>query len=226
MPCRSSFARRSTRARRRGCVDRTVRPRSSCRSVPGATGSRSQRLRQHLEHEERRFHPVAPSVLNAMPTGMSAPGTKPTKAQCAKTSAICSIVDLSCPCRKLDTTSEAESDDAAARWGISAGCSGAPWSGYFGRVLRWKPKSFCFDISSMFCDENLPSEWPLLTLTACVCSTLASRRRHRPREKPVGPRADELLKERWISSLPLQCLPQCDPIKRDTKTGLIEAIRG
>ena len=73
----------------------------------------------------------------------------------------------SCPCRKPDPlTNEAESDDAAARWGISAGCSGAPWSGYFGRVLRWKSKSFCFDTSSMFCDENLPSEWPLLALTA------------------------------------------------------------
>ena len=42
----------------------------------------------------------------------------------------------------------------------------------------------------------------------------------------MGPRADEGLNERWISSLPFQCLPQCDPVKRDTKTGLIEAVRG
>jgi hypothetical protein len=31
--------------------------------------------------------------------------------------------------------------------------------GYFGRGLREKPKSSCFDTNSMFCDENLPSEW-------------------------------------------------------------------
>jgi hypothetical protein len=50
--------------------------------------------------------------------------------------------------------------------GYFAACSGAPWSGYFGRGLRGKPKFSCFDTSSMFCDENHPTDWPLLTLTA------------------------------------------------------------
>ena len=72
-----------------------------------------------------------------------------------------------CPCRKLDPlTNEAELDDAAARWGYLQAALVRLGRAISVAVLRWKPKSSCFDTSSMFCDENLPSEWPLLTLTA------------------------------------------------------------